>query len=119
MRDIVVLHHSATQRNDARLWRYCESMPLPHNLRDRIDLYRGAGRTRPRACELVADLSWFYTFDGLGIWPASYDPSVRGNGLMQAAKIMWSIREQVLADVRQARPHDSFFSEPVAARAAQ
>ena len=119
MRDIVVLHHSATQRNDARLWRNCESMPLPDSLRDRIDLYRGARRTRPRARELVTDLSWLYTFDGLGIRPASYDPLVRGNGLMQAAKIMWSIREQVLADVRQARPHDSFFSQPVAARAAQ
>src|SRR6185369_11035071 len=74
VRDFIVLHYCLTRRDDAPLWRYCQSMPLPDTLRERIELYKGTGRIRIRAGELFTDLSWFYIFEGLGVRPASYDP---------------------------------------------
>jgi tryptophan halogenase len=47
---------SVQRRDDAPLWRYCRAMSIPDSLRERIELYEGTGRIRPRAGELFTDL---------------------------------------------------------------
>jgi len=117
IRDFIVLHYCATQRNDTPLWSYCQSMRLPNSLLKRIDLYRGTGRIRPKPRELFTDLSWFYIFEGLGVQPASYDPLVAGSNFAQVLQIMQAMRNQVVQEVRDAPSHDSYFA--VGAAAAQ
>jgi len=109
IRDFIVLHYCATQRDDTPLWRYCQSMALPDSLRERIEIYKGTGRVRPRAGELFTDLSWFYIFDGLGVEPSAYDPMV---DLVDAAKLrgfMAGLARANAEALKAAPAHDSYF----------
>jgi tryptophan 7-halogenase len=110
IRDFIVLHYCATQRSDTPLWAYCRSMKLPPSLLQRIELYRGTGRIRPKPRELFTDLSWFYIFQGLGLRPASYDPLVAGSNFPQVLEIMQALRLQIAQELRAAPSHDSYFA---------
>jgi tryptophan halogenase len=119
IRDFIVLHYAATERDDTPLWAYCRAMALPDTLTERIELYRGTGRIRPKPRELFTDLSWFYIFEGLGVRPRGVDPLVGGRASAQVAEVLRTLRQQVAQELGAARAHDSFFAaEPGAARRA-
>ena len=109
VRDFIVLHYCLTRRDDAPLWRYCQSMPLPDTLRERIELYKGTGRIRIRAGELFTDLSWFYIFEGLGVRPASYDPLLDVIPEGKLREILGSMASATVAATKGAPSHDSYF----------
>jgi tryptophan halogenase len=113
IRDFIVLHYCLTQRNDTPLWRYCQSMTLPDSLSERIEIYKGTGRIRPRGGELFTDLSWFCIFEGMGVQPRSYDPlaDVIGDGKLR--EILGGLARSTAARVKAAPSHDSYFAESV------
>lgn len=119
IRDFIVLHYHLTERRDSAFWRECASMKIPESLRERIELYRGTGRIRIRAGELFTDLSWFYILDGLGVEPKSYDPLVDAADSARLAASLGGMRAELQREVRQAGPHDGFFTagSPFAATA--
>jgi tryptophan halogenase len=110
VRDFIVLHYCLTRRDDAPLWRYCRSMPIPDSLQERIELYRRTGRIRCRAGELFTDLSWFYIFEGLGVRPESYDPLMDVVPPSRLSDILSSLSSATTAAVKAAPSHDSFFA---------
>jgi len=112
VRDFIVLHYCAVQRDDTPLWRYCRSMTIPDSLAQRIELYRRTGRVMPKAGELFTDLSWFFILDGLGIEPASYDPLVDAVDPAQLRPILTALREGTIAAANSAPAHDSYFPQP-------
>jgi tryptophan halogenase len=44
IRDFIILHYRATERDDAELWRYCRRMALPDSLAHKIELFRERGK---------------------------------------------------------------------------
>src|SRR4030095_6981404 len=44
IRDFIVLHYFATEREDHPLWAYCRHMSIPDSLAYRIQLFRSSGR---------------------------------------------------------------------------
>jgi tryptophan halogenase len=109
IRDFLILHYCATQRDDTPLWNYCRTMTLPDSLLQRIELYKETGRVRPKSGELFTDLSWFYIFEGLGVRPRSYDPLADAPNFAQVLDFMKTMRDQVAREVRGAPSHDSYF----------
>lgn len=76
IRDFVILHYKATERDDAALWRYTRDMEIPDSLQHKIDLYKIRGRVFRYDEELFADTSWVAVFEGQGITPRHHDPLV-------------------------------------------
>jgi tryptophan halogenase len=76
IRDFLVLHYKATQRDDTPFWDYCRTMSIPPGLQANIDLFRDSGRFYRNADELFADISWIEVMLGQGIEPAAYHPLV-------------------------------------------
>ena len=111
VRDFIVLHYWLTQRNDAPLWRYCQSMNVPDSLRERLELYKGTGRIRVRSGELFTDLSWFYIFEGMGARPAHYDPLLDVVPDSRFSEILQSLARTTGAIVRDTPSHDSLFTQ--------
>lgn len=76
IRDFIVLHYKATQRDDSPFWTHCRNMEIPETLRHRMDLYRSNGRVFREGNELFAELSWIQVMNGQGLVPQGYHPLV-------------------------------------------
>ncbi len=76
IRDFLILHYCATEREDSELWRYCRNMSIPDSLREYIALFADAGRFYRNGTELFAATSWVQVLLGQGIAPRGYHPAV-------------------------------------------
>ncbi len=74
VRDFIILHYHATQRDDSEFWNYVRTMSVPDYLQDKMDLFRGYGRIFRENEELFNDTSWFAVMIGQNIRPRGYDP---------------------------------------------
>jgi tryptophan 7-halogenase len=76
IRDFLILHYCATERDDSELWRYCRNMTVPDSLREYMALFADAGRFYRNGTELFAATSWVQVMLGQGITPRGYHPAV-------------------------------------------
>jgi tryptophan halogenase len=76
IRDFLILHYCATERDDSELWRYCRNMDIPDSLREYMRLFAEAGRFFRNGTELFAATSWVQVMLGQGIMPRGYHPAV-------------------------------------------
>jgi tryptophan 7-halogenase len=66
IRDFLVLHYTATERDDVPFWRHCRNIPKPDSLKQKIGMYESNGHIMTLPGELFQDSSWFAVFDGQG-----------------------------------------------------
>jgi len=76
IRDFIILHFKATQRNDTPYWDYLREMSVPDYLTDKIAMFESYGRIFRENDELFNDTSWFAVMVGQGMLPKGYDPMV-------------------------------------------
>jgi len=74
VREFVVLHYKATEREDSEFWRYCKNMDVPERLAEKIRVFEAYGRTFRENDELFNDTSWFAVMIGQLMKPRTYDP---------------------------------------------
>jgi tryptophan halogenase len=74
VRDFLVLHYSATRREDTPFWRACRSMIVPESLAYRQDVFQRTGRVITLEGETFLPPSWLALFAGHRIWPERYEP---------------------------------------------
>ncbi len=76
IRDFVIFHYKATERNDTPFWDQCRTMAIPETLQRKIDLFRAGGRVFRYEDDLFSETSWTAVMLGQNIIPRSYDPVV-------------------------------------------
>lgn len=72
IRDFLILHYHATEREDTAFWRYCKNMSIPDSLKEKIQQFKENGRIHRFNNELFNDLSWFEVMYGQGLRPSGY-----------------------------------------------
>jgi tryptophan halogenase len=72
IRDFIVLHYKATEREDTQYWRDCRHMQIPDTLAAKIELFREAGIISPSNDDVFRMDSWLYVMLGQGIVPQRY-----------------------------------------------
>jgi tryptophan halogenase len=75
IRDFLVLHYHATQRDDTPFWNDCRTMPIPDSLAYRMELFGERGVVPPYREGMFLDASWLAVYFGQNIVPRHYDPS--------------------------------------------
>jgi len=76
VRDFLILHYKATHRDDSPFWRYCWNMPVPEELKYRMELFKKRGHVVFSPDELFIETNWIAIFLGQGLTPEAYDPRV-------------------------------------------
>jgi len=74
IRDFLILHYKATQRQDSDFWRDCSNMEVPQSLLEKIALYKEGGRVYRDSDESFSGISWLSVFRGQGITTDRYNP---------------------------------------------
>ena len=75
IRDFLILHYKATERDDTPFWRYCRTLEPPAGLRAKFDMFRLSGRIFRDNNELFTETSWLSVMVGQGIVAGSYHPA--------------------------------------------
>jgi tryptophan halogenase len=76
IRDFLILHYHATERDDTPFWNYCRTMSVPQELVDNMKLFGESGRFFRESDELFAVTSWVQCMVGQRIMPRRYHPLV-------------------------------------------
>ncbi len=74
IRDFLVLHYTATERDDTPFWRHCRAIEKPESLNRRWEMFERSGNIIIDPGVLFREASWFSVFDGQGLRPRSYHP---------------------------------------------
>ncbi len=108
IRDFLVLHYSATERNDTPFWDYCRNLTPPPGLADKLDMFRSSGRVFREHNELFTETSWLSVMVGQGIEPGGFHPAA---GLLPDKETLTRIGHirQVIANTVAAMPTQADF----------
>lgn len=77
IRDFLVLHYKATQRDDSPFWNHCRTMAIPDSLAGKIDYFRQHGRVIVQEDDLFKESNWIQVLIGQGILPENCSPLAR------------------------------------------
>ncbi len=108
VRDFVILHYKATQRDDTPFWRYVRDMPVPDTLARKMELWRSRGRVFRENAELFTTPSWVAVMLGQNIWPETHDPIADTLDPAKVTQAMEQMRAAYRATAEQLPPQEDF-----------
>lgn len=74
IRDFIILHYAASQRNDTRFWQQQKQINLPDSLAYKMQLYKKSAQIIQYDWESFSTQSWLSLYVGLGVIPNEYSP---------------------------------------------
>lgn len=111
IRDFLILHYHATERDDSEFWRYCRNMSVPEGLTQKIEQFKKNGRIFRDNNEMFNDLSWLEVMHGQGIRPTAYHPLVDRMTKSEISKRLESVRRVIDKSVDYMPTHAEFIKQ--------
>ena len=74
IRDFIILHYWATERDDSDFWTHCRTMEIPDSLAEKVALWSAKGRLFREQADLFTEDSWIAVFLGQRRIPRGHDP---------------------------------------------
>jgi tryptophan 7-halogenase len=108
IRDFLVFHYKATERDDSPFWNYCRTLEPPEGLAYKIDMFRRNGRVFREHDELFTETSWLSVMVGQGIEAGGYHPAADLLADDETLRRLEHIR-QVVANSAEAMPSQAEF----------
>lgn len=108
IRDFIILHYHATERDDSPFWNQCRTTPPPETLSARIELWRERARALPQAGQLFTEDSWIAVLLGQAARPAGYDPLLVTLPTGEAGRFLHHLRG-VIGQTAAAMPEHAQF----------
>ncbi len=71
IRDFLILHYNATERDDSEFWNCCRTMDVPDTLTEKVELFRSNGQIFREDDELFTETSRAAVMMGQGVMPGS------------------------------------------------
>jgi len=108
VRDFLILHYTATSRNDTPFWDYVRTMDVPASLTETVELFAENGRFFAHKSDLFSITSWVAVMIGQGILPRGYDvvaDSIRGQDLTAT---LANMRQTYAQAASKMPPHQAF-----------
>ena len=103
IRDFLVLHYKATERDDSPFWDYCRTLPPPPGLAEKLAMFAANGRIHREHNELFTETSWLSVMIGQGVHPKRHHPIADTLPPAELLHRLGHIRS-VVADTARAMP---------------
>jgi len=108
IRDFIILHYKANQRDDAPLWRQSRAMTLPPELADKMQAYQEHAQVPRLPWEIFGADSWLALYDGLGVKPGAFDTRADSLPPQQLLAQLQQMREYISRTVQAVPEHQEF-----------
>ena len=111
VRDFLILHYHATQRDDSPFWNYVRTMPIPDSLAEKMELFRRRGRVVKYREGAFLDASWVSVYLGQRILPVGTDPRAEGPALDSLVAGLDRMRGEIAEAVGAMPDHAAFLAD--------
>jgi tryptophan 7-halogenase len=118
IRDFIVLHYHATERDDTPFWRHCRTMQIPDTLAQRIALFEEGAYAYQAEGELFRVDSWTQVMFGQGIMPRHYNQVTQALSREELSRVLNSMRSEISQAVSTMPSHQQFIDRYCKASAA-
>ena len=110
VRDFIVLHYHANERDDSPFWRYCREMGVPESLAHRISMFRERAHAWQEEGELFRIDSWTQVMFGQGIRPEHYHRITTVMSNEDLTHFLQGLRNAISGAVERLPPHQEFIN---------
>ena len=111
VRDFIIVHYKATQRDDTPFWNYCRNMEVPESLQHKMDLFQEAGRVFRYDDELFTKPSWVAVLMGQNVYPRTVDPIVEGLDSAEISRSLQSMKTAMMGATSKMPTHEAFLKQ--------
>lgn len=95
IRDFLILHYHATEREDSPFWQHCKNMEIPESLQFRMQAFQENGYVDHYDQGLFLIPSWIAVYLGQGITPKGYHPNVSQLPPLELLKSLAELRKMI------------------------
>jgi tryptophan halogenase len=113
VRDFIVLHYCATERDDTPFWNYVRTMPIPDSLANKMELFRERGVIVDYRLGLFYEPSWLAVYVGQRVVAARSDPRLDDVPLDDLRKHAQAVRAAVHTAAESLPTHADFLARHV------
>lgn len=111
IRDFIILHYKANQRNDTVFWRDLSNMSIPDSLIAKINAFKKDGSFLSYEQETFTDASWLSMYNGFNIIPDDSQNVIPHADLHKANEVLAKMRKAISLGVSYAPQHADFLRE--------
>jgi tryptophan halogenase len=115
IRDFIILHYKATERDDSPFWNYCRTMEIPDSLQHKMDLYRSNGRLFHAEQDLFGVVSWMQVMHGQRVRANGHHPFADVRPASEVAEFLGDVEKVVQKCVDFMPSHADFIRQYCAA----
>jgi tryptophan halogenase len=108
VRDFLILHYHATERDDTPFWNYTRTMRIPDSLAHKMELFRTRGSVITYKDGLFLEPSWLAVYLGQRVMPRGYDSRVDALDAAETAAQLARVRDNIQTALPRMSPHDDF-----------
>ncbi|MDU0352737.1 tryptophan halogenase family protein [Paraglaciecola aquimarina] len=114
IRDFLLLHYVANDRDDSPMWAYFKNMALPDSLQEKLDLWMHRGYIQRYQIGAFLPPSWVAVMLGQNLVPHDVDPRVLAFGTDNIRTRAYAMREDIKLGLDQAEEHQAFLDHYLA-----
>lgn len=111
IRDFIILHYHATERDDSEFWRHCRDMAIPDSLAERIHLFREHAHAYQDSHDLFRIDSWVQVMLGQRQHPASYHHVARLMPETRLREALTNLQSKIAGAVDSLPDHSRFLKD--------
>ncbi|HEY0044151.1 MAG TPA: tryptophan halogenase family protein [Allosphingosinicella sp.] len=108
IRDFLILHYHATERDDSDFWNYVRTMEVPDTLAEKIELFRRRGRVVKYREGVFLDASWIAVYLGQRVMPEGYDARADAAPADSVMREMEGLRAEIRAQAEAMPDHRAY-----------
>ncbi len=111
VRDFLLLHYIATERDDSPMWQYFRQMTLPDSLQEKLDAWNSRGHIIKYEFGAFLPPSWVAVMVGQGLLPARYDQRVDSMSDTELRATLAAMKTEVGIAAQNTSHHQAFLEQ--------